>query len=839
MNCGIGLAFRSAVLTIGLACFWSTADAATPAERELTLVTLIPFERLDRNGDGVLDELEAPIAVAPSFDRADTDGSGALSQAEYSAELARLARRLARGPALAGTSIDSWSAVGTAMDTIVRHHELDGAALLVGDAGGIRFAHYAGGYGPDTLINVASASKWPAGAAIAAAVAEGKLDPSAPLASWQPDLADPAKRTLTLLQLMSFTAGARSVQEGTPDLALDPRMPIAAAAAELLQEPLATEPGTEFAYGGWTQQVAAAWAVAATGEPLVALWNRTVRDAAGMHDSHLGHPRRPRDGHDLPNANLQAGLWTTPRDFARFLTMMAGNGVVQGRQVYPRAAIELIEQDLARGLPHRWQGQGAEAGLSYGFGLWCERIDPDGRCPAISSGGAWGTMPWLDRATGTWGLFFVYDRGPRLRADLTSIRAAVAALPLAAADTTPDTRANALPNAMPTPEPEDTEMYHRVETILEGWDSIHDHRTGTAGDRQTAEWLAGLARDAGLTAELQGFPFTRRNVLEAWVELDGERIAGLPLFDGGATGAAIEGPLQPLDSSGGIGVGRFSPAELDADTRAFAAALEAPRHQALVAISSGRAVLPGLAVINAEAYTEPRSVPVLQVATEHGPRLLEAAASGAPARLAISFATEQTEAFNVQARIEGRQPELAPLVVMTPRSSWWVSTAERGGGIVVWVEALRRLAAERPLRTVIFAANTGHELGHVGFDAWLATVPDLVGGAYAWVHLGANFAARDSGLRFQASDQRLLDAGLAALGVQGLVPADVTPIGTRPLGEARNVFDGGGRYVSLLGTNRWFHHPDDRLAESVDLARTVELTAAMLELIEELANAPG
>jgi len=347
-----------------------------------------------------------------------------------------------------------------------------------------------------------------------------------------------------------------------------------------------------------------------------------------------------------------------------------------------------------------------------------------------------------------------------------------------------------------------------------------------------------VARAAGLPAELQGFPFQRRIVREAWVALAGLRIEGLPLFDGGQTGEPIEAPLRTLVHHPGIGVGLFSPAALDLPTREFVAARAAGRHQALIAVSSGRDVIPGLAVMNAENYADPFPTPVLQIATEHGERLLEAASSAEAARLSIRFDVEETEAFNVQARVVGRQPELAPLVVMTPRSSWWVSTSERGGGIVVWVEALRRLAAKQPLRTVIFSANTGHELGHVGLDAWLTLEPDLPRTVHAWVHLGANFAARGSELRFQASDQALLDAGLAQLGAHGVAPDHVTPIGTRPLGEARNVFDGGGRFVSLLGTNRWFHHPDDRLESAVDVERTLAITEAMLEIVERLANDP-
>jgi len=384
----------------------------------------------------------------------------------------------------------------------------------------------------------------------------------------------------------------------------------------------------------------------------------------------------------------------------------------------------------------------------------------------------------------------------------------------------------------------DSDRAARIEQILRAWDSIEDHRTGSPGDRQTAEWLAAQLRAAGVAARLDGFPFRRRIVREAWLEVDGTRIDGLPCFDGGATGTPIEAALTPLSSGSGIGVGVFSASALDAETRALGAARSGNAHDALIAISSGQDGHPGLAVINAEDYARPLAMPVLQVASGHREWLEAAVASGRRGRVQITFDEEATEAFNIQVEIPGRDSALAPIVVMTPRSSWWVSTSERGGGIVVWLEAARMFAAAAPLRTVYFTANTGHELGHIGLDRWLARDGHLLGAASAWIHLGANFAARDGQIRFQASSEDLLARGQAALAAEGIAPDQVTPVGTRPLGEARNVFDGNGRYVSLLGTNPWFHHPDDRWPGAIDLPKTVALTRAMLSLIERLANAP-
>jgi hypothetical protein len=140
------------------------------------------------------------------------------------------------------------------------------------------------------------------------------------------------------------------------------------------------------------------------------------------------------------------------------------------------------------------------------------------------------------------------------------------------------------------------------------------------------------------------------------------------------------------------------------------------------------------------------------------------------------------------------------------------------------------------LRTVRFTANTGHELGHVGLDYHLDRNQGLVGDAHCWMHLGANFAARGGFVLYQASDEQLMAQGRRFLSETGQPPDRTTPVGTRPLGEARNIFDGGGRYVSLLGSNPLFHHPDDRWPNAVDIDKARRTTAAMVRLAVDLAN---
>lgn len=380
-------------------------------------------------------------------------------------------------------------------------------------------------------------------------------------------------------------------------------------------------------------------------------------------------------------------------------------------------------------------------------------------------------------------------------------------------------------------------MRTRISEDIQNWDAIDNHRTGTSGDELTARWLNAELRSLGLEPTIDSFKFQRRVLHECYVECGDDRADGVPLFDGGYTDSAgLEAPLAKLGNSSSIGLTPFGPGPWHPGTKELEQARRDGEHQAIVAVAAGDVIRPGLSLLNADSYIQPYGPPVLQVATEHREWLEAARVAAKPVRLVAHVTMETTQASNVQAAIAGTDSRLAPVVIMTPRSAWWTCTSERGGGITLWLECARHFAANRPDRTVIFTANTGHELGHVGLERFLASDPNRVKEAHAWIHLGANFAAQDSKVRYQASSQALMDQGLAALTAHGITKRIATPVAERPLGEARNIYDGGGNYISLLGNNRLFHHPDDRWPEAVDVDRTVAINKALLTLAERLAQ---
>ena len=127
------------------------------------------------------------------------------------------------------------------------------------------------------------------------------------------------------------------------------------------------------------------------------------------------------------------------------------------------------------------------------------------------------------------------------------------------------------------------------------------------------------------TPTLEEFPLSRVDPLGASVVVNGRTIEGLPLFDGGVTGAAgISGPLGALNSDAPIGLCDSPPN--GAEAGALGDARRQNRHQAIVVVTRG--ARPGFCPSNADSFLQPFGPPVLQVASEEAPFLADCARAG-------------------------------------------------------------------------------------------------------------------------------------------------------------------------------------------------------------------
>ncbi len=323
----------------------------------------------------------------------------------------------------------------------------------------------------------------------------------------------------------------------------------------------------------------------------------------------------------------------------------------------------------------------------------------------------------------------------------------------------------------------------------------------------------------------------------AYLEIDGARIAGVPVFDAPATGAdGVAGRLGPVGSAAAIGVVELSPQAVYAPD--YEKLRRAARHDALVVVCDG--TRPGMGLLNAERFRAPYGAPAIHVSSEARATVLNGAGRGAEARLVADSGLTPARACNVVATIRGREPRRPPVVVMTPRSSWWQSTAERGGGLVCWLETLRAVIAAPPAPDVVFTANSGHELGHLGLDEFVARRPGWErppgGGGAVWVHYGANIGAAGGELSVLSADPDFAALTASALTCAGHRPARIAPPSLVPSGETRDIHRAGGRYVTLVGSNPLFHLPDDRWPHAVDAAVVARIAAGAAAMVVALTR---
>jgi hypothetical protein len=382
-------------------------------------------------------------------------------------------------------------------------------------------------------------------------------------------------------------------------------------------------------------------------------------------------------------------------------------------------------------------------------------------------------------------------------------------------------------------------LEERVATVLQAFDAQGNHRTGTAADNASAEWLANEVRQLGVEPSLEPFTLSRVDPQLAYARIATRRVDGVPMFDANFTSAdGIRGRLGPLGSDAEIGLAETSPVNVahTAEADIIPSARQSP-HKAVILITG--ATRPGLFLSNAPAFLNPAGPPMLQVSNVESGWLKQQAQQRAQATVVTFVRREPAQALNVTAKISGRDQSLPPLIFMAPRSGWWQCVSEQGSRLVCWLEIMRALAAARPERDCHFVAMSGHELAFMGMAPYLKNRQELIKRAEAWIFLGSDIGAPQQPNLIHASDDALEHWLVTALAKQGLATDAKEPHSSKARAETAPIQRGGGRFVTLACASSVFHNVGDRWPEAVDVAALARYAKALANGAMQLAAAGG
>ena len=272
---------------------------------------------------------------------------------------------------------------------------IDGMGLTIYDAHGVkRFEKMYGDFSPDRRVAIASASKLVAGLTILRLVDQGKLSldsTTGQVLGWKGPQA-----AITLRQLLSFTSGLKA--EAVCAFLAD--MPLSECADRIGKSRLVAAPGTRFDYGGAHLQVAARMAEVVTGQPWERVFATQLREPLGLSSEFMFYTR-PRKGTGTTNPLIAGGAHATMNEYASILELEFHRGVFKGKRLIGDA---LFTAQATEPYPNAVIGSSPiqKVGLEYRYGLasWLECPPPATDCGVLSSPGAFGFTPWVDRPGG-------------------------------------------------------------------------------------------------------------------------------------------------------------------------------------------------------------------------------------------------------------------------------------------------------------------------------------------------------------------------------------------------------------------------------------------------------
>jgi CubicO group peptidase (beta-lactamase class C family) len=266
------------------------------------------------------------------------------------------------------------------------------ALIVVKDGKVIERAGYAR-FGPGTVVDIGSASRWLAAAAMMTLVDQGMLALDDPVAKYLPEFTG-EKAGITKRQLWSHDSGLPATDASIDDRTLT----LEECVRRIAAGPLSSPPGTAVSDESVSIQVGARVCEVISGMTWQEFFRVRIAEPLGMDSTSfnlMGFNRNP---------DVAGGARSTAEDYSRFLTMLLQGGVWSGKHILSEQAVAQIEQDQAPTSTIAVTPYTAvttilpsTSGARPGLGMWREETDPTtGTLLIASCPGTYGFTPWID-----------------------------------------------------------------------------------------------------------------------------------------------------------------------------------------------------------------------------------------------------------------------------------------------------------------------------------------------------------------------------------------------------------------------------------------------------------
>ncbi len=343
-------------------------------------------------------------------------------------------------PATTGFSAEGLKGIDQAMHGLVDQGRLAGVTTLVArhgkvvhfDAYGVQDVNSKAPVQRDTIFRIASMTKPVTGVAMMILFEEGKWKLDDPVAKFIPEFADlkvkgpdgtlvAQSHPMTMRELMSHTAGFAVSAGYAPDVT-DRNQPLQAMIDKLAKLPLASQPGTDWAYGP-SVNIQGYIVEKLSGQTLDAFFQTRIFDRLNMPDTgfsvpasklarvsaihtydaqkKLIAPPNPVDASVKPvMLSGSGGLLSTTQDYWRFSQMLLNGGELDGARILKPETVKLMRQNVLKdGVLVDLYGpsmQGVGFGMDFAVILDPAKAQtPQGK-DSYYWGGAFGTWFWID-----------------------------------------------------------------------------------------------------------------------------------------------------------------------------------------------------------------------------------------------------------------------------------------------------------------------------------------------------------------------------------------------------------------------------------------------------------